>query len=144
MSTNVFLRDLDLVSALRINELKSSPKVSQFSTGLLAIDTTLVSPIRAGGEPHQRCAEVDGAAMEVARQRKEKTYPELTSGAKLVVLAGEIGGRSSVETQTFIPLLARAKTRAVPQPGADGEVPPNGRSRERFLQDARCAGVGCS
>ena len=45
--------------------------------------------------PHRRCADVDGAAMEVARQRKERTYPELTGGGNLVVLAGEIGGRFS-------------------------------------------------
>ena len=76
-----------------------------------------MSPIRVDAEPHRRCAEVDGAAMEVARQRTERTYPELIgsrSRAKLVVLEGEIVGRFSVETQTFIRLLARAKTRAVP------------------------------
>ena len=58
-------------------------------------------------------------ALDAARRRKVRTYPELTGGrgrAKLVVLAGAIGGRFSVETQTFIHLLARAKTRAIPEP----------------------------
>ena len=37
-----------------------------------------------------------GAALDAARRRKARTYPELAGGrgrAKLVVLAGEIGGR---------------------------------------------------
>ena len=78
-----------------------------------------MSPLRADGEPHRRCAEVDGAALAVARRRKERTYPELVGDsqrAKLVVLAGEIGGRFSEETHTFIRLLARAKTRSIPEP----------------------------
>ena len=57
-----------------------------------------------------RCAEVDGAALAVVRRRKERTYPELVGDsqrAKLVVLVGEIGGRFSEETHTFIRLLAR-------------------------------------
>ena len=33
----------------------------------LAIDTTLVSPLRADGEPHRRCSDEDGAASEGKR-----------------------------------------------------------------------------
>ena len=65
------------------------------------------------------CAEVDGAALAAARRRKERTYPELVGDsqrAKLVELAGEIGGRFSEETHTFVRLLARAKTRSIPEP----------------------------
>ena len=122
VSTNVFLRDLDLVGV----RVQNQQRIEVIAEGLpvlhgvqLAIDTTLVSPIRADGEPHRRCAEVDGAALEAARRRKERTYPELAGGrgrAKLVVFAGEIGGRFSEETQTFLRLLARAKTRAIPEP----------------------------
>ena len=85
----------------------------------MAIDTTLVSPLRADGEPHRQCHDTDGVDLDAARRRQARTYPELTGGrgrAKLAVLAGEIGGRFSVETQTFIRLLARAKTRAIPEP----------------------------
>ena len=67
--------------------------------------------------------------------------PQSAGRAKLVALAGEIGGRFSEETQTFIRLLARAgppcsilscaAARAFAssllerrgQPGADGDVP---------------------
>ena len=53
------------------------------------------------------------------RRRKERIYPELSGDqgcAKLIVLAGETGGLFSEQTQTFIRLLARAKTRSVPEP----------------------------
>ena len=58
----------------------------------LAIDSTLLS---------------SGAALVAARRRKERTYPEVVGDsrhAKLVVLAGEIGGRFSEETHTFVRL----------------------------------------
>ena len=127
-----------------------------FHGAQLSVDTTLVSPVRADGELHRQCQDTNGAALDAARRRKERTCPELTGGrgrAKLVVLAGEFGGRFSVETQAFVRLLARANTRAIPeplgtrarqswmhqwgslafassflerrgQPGADGEAPP--------------------
>ena len=59
--------------------LASASKIKDFPFfhgAQLAIDTTLVSPLRADGEPHRRCAEVDGAALVAARRRKERTYPE--------------------------------------------------------------------
>ena len=64
------------------------------------------------GAPHHQCADVDGAALQRARRRKECTYPELSGAhgrAKLVVLAAEVGGRWSNEAQTFLRLLVRAK-----------------------------------
>ena len=51
----------------------------------------------------------------VAGRRKERSYPELVgprSRAKLVVLAGEVGGRWSEETATFLRLLAVARARS--------------------------------
>ena len=71
-----------------------------FHGAQLAIDATLVSPLRAVGEPHRRCPFEDGVALTLARRRKERTYPELTGSgrAKLVVIAGETGGRFSEET----------------------------------------------
>ena len=56
--------------------LKSSLKGCPFSTGAqLAIDTTLVSPLRADGEPHRQCHDTDGAALDAARRRKVRTFP---------------------------------------------------------------------
>ena len=56
------------------------------------------------------CVREDGVALAAARRRKERTYPELTGQfgrARLVVLAGEVGGRWSDETQAFLRQLAR-------------------------------------
>ena len=82
----------------------------------LAIDTTLVSPFRVDGALHIGYADVDGAALRQVRRRKERTYRELRGvhgRAKLVVLAAEVGGRWSLEAQTFLRLLVRAKTRSL-------------------------------
>ena len=73
-----------------------------FHGAQLALDTTLVSPVRADGGPGRQCATTDGAALEQTRRWKELRYPELTGEqgrARLVVLACEIGGRWSEEAQ---------------------------------------------
>ena len=83
----------------------------------LAVDTTLVSPLHDDGSARPGAAEIDGAALKVARRRKERTYPELIgprARAQLVVLAGKVGGRWSEETRIFLGRLARAKARSVP------------------------------
>ena len=87
--------------------------LSLFHGAQLAIDTTLVSRLRADGAPQIQCADVDGAALQQGRRRKERTYPELSGAhgrANLVVLAAEVGGRWTLEAQTFLRLLVRAKT----------------------------------
>ena len=63
----------------------------------LAIDVTLVSPVRRDGRPQPHCADVDGAQLEVARRRKEQRYRELLDSrrCRLVVAATEVGGRWS-------------------------------------------------
>ena len=121
VSTNIFVRDLDLaplggVDGRRLEVVAEGLPV--FHGAQLAIDTTLVSPLRADGVPHRQCATSDGAALQAARRRKERTYRELsgTQGrARLVVLAAEVGGRWSEETRCFISLLARAKVRSLPK-----------------------------
>ena len=93
VSTNVFLRDLDVMAvpaldARRIIEVIAEG-IPTFHGAQLAIDTTLVSPLRADGEPHRRCSDVDGAASEATRRRQERTYPVLSGDqgrAKLTVL----------------------------------------------------------
>ena len=84
-----------------------------FGGAQLAIDTTLVSTLHANGLP--RRAGVDGAALQAARRRKEWRYPELArrvGRARLVVLAVEVCGRWSKETQSFLSSLAHAKARS--------------------------------
>ena len=71
--------------------------------GQLAIDTTMVSPVRSDGRAGPQCFRVDGAALVRAR-RKETTYPEFSGAncrARLVVFPCEVGGRESGECQNF-------------------------------------------
>ena len=77
----------------------------------LAVDTTMVSPLRRDRSPKPRAANHDGAALEAARRKKENTYPELVGEggrARLVVLATEVGGRWNVETAQFLTASAGA------------------------------------
>ena len=84
----------------------------------VAIDTTLVSALRADATPRPRAATTPSAALDDARTRKETTYPEIVgegSRAKLVVLAAEVGGRWSAETAQFVGALAASKARSTPE-----------------------------
>ena len=85
-----------------------------FGGAQLAIDTTVVSALHADGTARRRAATHDGVATAEARRRKCRTYPELAGlhgRARLVVLAVEVGGRWSHETQKFLSQLAKAKAR---------------------------------
>ena len=119
MSTNVWVRDLDL--PVPVND---APRLEIVVDGLplcggaqLAVDTTLVSVFRGDGTVLGRGSEVDGVALRAARRRKERTYPELVRPgprAKFVVLAGEVPGRWSEETASFLRQLAKARARSEP------------------------------
>ena len=118
--TNALLRDFDLAAP----DPRDQRQLEILADGLplfggaqLAVDTTLVSPLHCDGSPHPHAANVDGAVLAVARRRKERTYPELVHPrrrARLVVLAGEVGGRWSEETRSFLSTLAKAKARSEP------------------------------
>ena len=74
--------------------------LSIFGGVQLAVDTTVVSALHANGEALRNAARRGGVALEAARRRKERTYPELTARggrAMLVVLGVEVGvgGRPS-------------------------------------------------
>ena len=80
----------------------------------LAADTTLVCPLTRESRARPRSETKNGAVLEQARRRKERRYPELVGAegrARLVVLAGEVGGRFSAETAHFLRSLASAKVR---------------------------------
>ena len=84
----------------------------------LAIDTTLASPLTAAGEPRRRGGRYAAAALHAARQKKQRTYPELLASARcrLVVMGMEVGGRWSQESAEFLRLLAQHKARSAPAP----------------------------
>ena len=116
VATNVLLRDLDLllpeapVDGRRLEVVVDG--LPLFGGAQLAVDTTFVCALKSDGRPTTRAAVEDGAKLARARMRKEATYPELVgrrTRARLVVLGVEVGGRFSVETQSFLSQLARAK-----------------------------------
>ena len=78
VSTNVFVRDLDLAA---FNALDNR-RVEVIAEGLplwhgaqLAIDTTLVSPLRGDGSARGRAADHSGSTLQDARRRKERDLP---------------------------------------------------------------------
>ena len=97
------------------------PRRSAFGSGggaQLAVDTTLVSALRADGTVARKGATVGGEALRRARARKERTYPELAGEggrARLVVLAAEVGGRWSNEASQFVRSLTWAKAQSAPE-----------------------------
>ena len=108
--TNVFVRDLNL-GAARPDDGRRIEVIADglplFHGAQLAVDATLVSALHTSGEPRPRAAGNDGAALQTARRRKERTYPELigeSRRARLVVVALEVGGRWSSEAWTFVRL----------------------------------------
>ena len=120
VSTNVRVQDMDLAAPNPLDNRRIEVVVDGlplFHGAQLAVDTTLVSPLRRDGTPHPRCANVDGAALDTARRRKETTYPELhgrNGRTRLVVLGAEVGGRWSDESAQFVRQLAKAKARGEP------------------------------
>ena len=82
----------------------------------LCCDATLVAPLRRDGRPQPRAGEEDGAAIAVARRRKEARYPELCrpGSQRLVVLACETGGRWGPEACGLVDRLVRFRALRVP------------------------------
>ena len=120
VTTNVMLRDLDLFlpqgpDGRRLEVVADG--LPMFDGAQLAVDTTLASPLHCDGSARPGAPSTNGVALSAARRRKERAYPEPVGPhrrARLVVLAGEVGGRWSEETRSFISQLAKAKSRAEP------------------------------
>ena len=99
--TNIMVRDMDVA----LPNTGNSRRIEVLADGLalfggvqLAIDTTLVSLLHADGSARPGAAQNDGVALRVAIRQKERRYPELSghnNRCRMVVLAGEVGGRWS-------------------------------------------------
>ena len=120
VSTNVMVRDLD-VAEFNLRDTRRLEVVADglsiFGGAQLAIDTTLVCPLSRDGTARRGAASRDGISLTAARQRKERTYPELSGEggrARLVVLAAEVGGRWSDETAQFLRALSKSKAASAP------------------------------
>ena len=121
VATNLFVRNMDL-GVPRVGDNGRLEVVVDglpfFGGAQLVIDTTLVSALKANGEPRRGAADGDGVALAVGRRTKERTCPELLDPgrrARHVVFAVEVGGRWSEEANIFIRLLARARVRSEPR-----------------------------
>ncbi len=82
----------------------------------LAIDATMVSPLKADGSPHPHADERPGVALGRGRRSKETTYPELLSSSRLRLLTAgvETGGRLSKEALELLAELASFRARSEP------------------------------
>ena len=92
-----FLRDTNLGDVLPTDDRRVECVVSGLPPlgKQLAVDATLVSPLKRNGEPRRKADTQDGVALAEARKDKERKYPELERGnrCRLVVTAMEVGGR---------------------------------------------------
>ena len=115
VSTNVLVRDLDLLPLQHADarQLEVVADVLPLCHGAqIAVDTTLAMAPRTVVVLRE-----NGASLRQARRRKERVHPELSGAhgrARLVVLASEVGGRWSLETQAFLRQFERAKSREGP------------------------------
>ena len=80
VATNRMIRDLDLAvpnpgDLRRIEVIVDGLGI--FGGAQLAVDATMVSPVRADGLPRPGAAAHDGVALTTARLRKQRTYNEL-------------------------------------------------------------------
>ena len=91
MSTNIPVRDMDLAAHNNLaahNMEVVADGLTLWHGARLAIDTTLVSPLRHDGSAKFRAADHDGAVLTEARRLKERTYSEVSGeGGR----AGSIG-----------------------------------------------------
>ena len=75
----------------------------------IAVDTTLVSPVQRDGRARP------ALALQQAKTRKLRTYPELQPGGhgrcRLVVFGLEVGGRFDSQALALLRRLARARAR---------------------------------
>ena len=83
VSTNVFLRDLDIspvgsTDSRRLDVVAEG--LSLYGGCQLATDATLVSALKGDGTHRRKADMTDGVALLEARKNKETTYPELGQG----------------------------------------------------------------
>ena len=118
VATNVALRDLNLgvpVSDGRRLEVVANC-LPAFGGIQVAVDVTLVSPLRRDGSSRPRADSEPGLALREATERKRRaTYPEFQGArrCRLIVFAAEVGGRWG-EAEAFLQKLACGRALASP------------------------------
>ena len=117
---NVLVRDLNLdepvLDARRIEVVANG--LPLWHGVQLAVDSTLVSPVRRDGAARRHAAVQPGVALEAAARRKrDRTYRVVVRAqrCRLVVFSLEVGGRWSEEALVLVRKLARARARDAPR-----------------------------
>ena len=111
VSTNLMIRDMDVPAPNALDGRRLEVVVDGLPVrggAQVAIDTTMVCALHRDGTPRRRADTHVGVALQAARKRKERTFPELfgpRGRAQLVVVALEVGGRWSEETRKFVSAL---------------------------------------
>ena len=115
----------------------------------LAVDTTLMSPIRGNGSTRPGAADTDEIALAQARRKKERTFPELVLVARAKARSEPLILRGRVEQawrMRWAATLACSAARAFAASllgfrvggGADGNVP----WAHEVVNDHRHEGLG--
>ena len=113
--TNLMVRDMDVPAPVAVDSRRLVVVVDGLPVRggpQVAVDTTLVCTLHRDGVPRRGAAERDGVALQLARRKKESTYPEFFGPrrrAHLVVVPIEVGGRWSEETRGLLSALTRAR-----------------------------------
>ena len=104
-------RRMDLVAAPGARGLGARRGVCLFC------DLTIVSPLRQDGHSGRGSARRDGAALQQAVARKQRTYADIsaTGAAALIVLGCEVYGRWCNDALQLINELAALKAREAPR-----------------------------
>ena len=113
---NVHLSDTTLLEP----EADDGRRVEVVASGLplaqgvpLAVDATLVSPVRADGTPSPRAHYLPGSTFARAEKLKQTTYPELVQSSvlRLKTVACEVCGRWNSVALNLLDELATARAR---------------------------------
>ena len=119
MRENVFLRD----TALPNIDPRDGRCIEIVATGLpiaqgipVAVDATLVSPLRSDGQPFPRADWQPGASFSRAEQQKRNTYLELVDSPvlQLITVASETGGRINRQAVQLLTDAAISRARSEP------------------------------
>ena len=120
MRTNVYLKNLNHLHARVRDDRQLEVVVSglpAYNGAQVAVDATLVSPLKRNGEARPRAHWEDGAALKDARKAKATRYPELLLSRRCQLLCAgmEVGGRWDEQAYAFLVELALAKAQEVPR-----------------------------
>ena len=114
-----FMRDMNFGAVLPTDNRRLECLVDglPFRHGAqVAVDCTLVSPLKRNGEARPRAHREKGAALAGAVKRKHRRYPELARSTRcaLVVAGMEVGGRWGQEAVDFLQVLAEGRANEAP------------------------------